>query len=133
MDDENVVLGRRIERSLNDHVRGCEVVIAEAVSAQLPSHLVGLLCDSVRLAREYCDSATRAWIPVSEHLPALGVEVTVTRRLLGGELVVSEAYRQRDGQGWDVGGQRWSDDFVLAWQRKPRAYQPAENQLGVEK
>lgn len=49
-----VVGGWRLEGTLADHVRGCRVLIdQEQTSAHPDNALISLLCDSVRLAREY--------------------------------------------------------------------------------
>lgn len=78
---------------------------------------VGMLRTLLRASR---------WIPCSERLPKINEPVLVTRRLLGGQVLVSEAYRERDNHGWSANGQRWADEFVLAWRPRPEAYQQTE-------
>lgn len=56
-DEERVVAGRRMKRSIADFVRSCEVEIERiARAAAGDTAVLALLCDAVRLAREYVDS-----------------------------------------------------------------------------
>ena len=51
--DASVVVGGRMERSLGDFMRFCERYISEETQGPIPdTHLIALLCDAVRLARE---------------------------------------------------------------------------------
>ena len=51
--DASVVVGVRTERSLEDFTRLCEMYIREETQGPIPdTHLIALLCDAVRLARE---------------------------------------------------------------------------------
>lgn len=57
--DERVVAGSYMERTIGDHVRGCEVAIESELERANPDNtVIALLCDSVRMAREYCRVAT---------------------------------------------------------------------------
>lgn len=58
--NRNIVAGERMDRSIEDFVRACEVHIQEiAASTVGDSAVLALLCDAVRLAREYV-AATEA-------------------------------------------------------------------------
>lgn len=60
LDDESVVCGRMVDRSLASFVRGCEVRIEEITAdPNGDTGLVAVLCDAVRLAREYTDYVRR--------------------------------------------------------------------------
>ena len=51
--DASVVAGGRMERSLGDFMRFCEMYISEETQGPIPdTHLIALLCDAARLARE---------------------------------------------------------------------------------
>lgn len=53
LDDESVVAGHRMERSLVDFRRGCIVTLqAEQAKVDPDGSLIALLCDAVRLTRE---------------------------------------------------------------------------------
>ena len=52
----SVVVGT-MERSIADFTRSVEVLINDEQQKPLPDNaLIGVLCDSIRLAREYCES-----------------------------------------------------------------------------
>jgi hypothetical protein len=51
-----LIAGRRMERSIADFVRACEVYIAEEQDNVGPDNtLIALLCDAIRLTREMED------------------------------------------------------------------------------
>lgn len=53
-----IEISGRMEKTIADHVRACEVLIGEQLSDPVcNSHLVGVLCDSVRMAREFCKAS----------------------------------------------------------------------------
>ena len=58
--DESVIAGVYMDRSLADFVRACErYVEEETLRPDCDSHLISILCDAVRLAREtmlLCDA-----------------------------------------------------------------------------
>lgn len=55
--DESVIAGVYMERSLGNFIRACEVYVQEESQKLSPdSHLIALLCDAVRLAREMTNS-----------------------------------------------------------------------------
>ena len=54
---EDVVAGRRLDRSVADFVRSCEVLIREQQERASPDNaVIATLCDAVRLAREFVDA-----------------------------------------------------------------------------
>lgn len=57
INDESVVAGRAITRSLVDLHRAATACIVEENAKPLPDNaVIGVLCDTVRLIREYIDS-----------------------------------------------------------------------------
>lgn len=54
----SVVAGDRMDRSIEDFVNACEVAIEEEQREIAPrNHIIALLCDAVRLSREYVEFA----------------------------------------------------------------------------
>lgn len=59
-DELPIVEGRRLDGTLEEFVRSCRVLLAEEQRRVAPNNaLVSLLCDGVRLAREYDETMTR--------------------------------------------------------------------------
>ena len=57
---EVLVEGRMMLRTHLEFERACEVILADEQEKPSPdSHLVGVLCDAIRLSREACDMARR--------------------------------------------------------------------------
>ena len=70
--------GEMMEGTIADHIRGCEVTLAEEQSKIAPDNaLIALLCDSVRLAREL----TRAWDIAPSEPPTCGHEVDIATEI----------------------------------------------------
>ena len=63
---EDVVAGRRLDRSVADFVRSCEVLIREQQERASPDNaVIATLCDAVRLAREFVDANDLASVRAS--------------------------------------------------------------------
>lgn len=64
MECHSLVAGTYMDRSLGDFMRACEAWIAEEQYKLAPdTHLIALLCDSVRLAREFIRSIKMTELP----------------------------------------------------------------------
>lgn len=58
----SLVAGERMERTLDDFVRACEVLLDEEQSKVAPNNaLIAVLCDAVRLTREYAKACGSPW------------------------------------------------------------------------
>lgn len=54
---DSLVAGRILNRTINDFIASCAAQIAQCCAEPAPDNaLVSLLCDAVRLAREYGDA-----------------------------------------------------------------------------
>lgn len=52
-----IAVAGRMEKTIDAHVRACEVHLADEQAKPLPdSALIAVLCDSIRMAREYVES-----------------------------------------------------------------------------
>jgi len=50
------IAGRMMDGTIAEHVRACEVLIEQEQYQVMPNnHLISVLCESVRMSREYCD------------------------------------------------------------------------------
>ncbi len=78
----NVVAGERMERSLADFTRACEVqILDEQRSPACDTALIGVLCDAVRLAREYAALAAPTPPPdATEHGGCIRCDKATHRR-----------------------------------------------------
>ncbi len=71
IENENIVVGRILPTSINDFVHRCEVHIEELSRPSIggDSAMVAILCDAVRLAREYGDRMQERLASLADPLP----------------------------------------------------------------